>query len=68
MPPPDDVTGPMDDDGECDDTEFGDDRRLSTLEAAGKSVPEPKMYPELPLPSMKYPPPSELGVRKLLYC
>jgi hypothetical protein len=51
--PPDDVTGPMDDDGDCDDTEFGDDRRLSTLEDAGKSVPKPKMYPELPLPSVK---------------
>jgi hypothetical protein len=56
------------DDGDGDETEFGDDRRLSTLEDAGKSVPEPKMYPELPLPSIKYPLPSEFGGRKLLYC
>jgi hypothetical protein len=58
----------MDEDEDGDETEFGDDRRLSTLEDAGKSVPEPKMYPELLLPSMKYPLPSELGVMKLLYC
>jgi hypothetical protein len=64
-----DVTGPMDDDGDGDDNEFGgDDWRLSTLEDAGKSVPEPKMYPELPLPSMKYTLPSTLGGRKLPYC
>jgi hypothetical protein len=51
--PVDVTTGPMDDDGDGDDTEFGDDRRLSTFEDDGKSAPEPKMYPELRLPSIK---------------